>query len=156
MISWTSEIKGLDTPLAKGETNDCVVRALAAMTGCDYEKAHAYAQSALGRRNRVGVSYGALKDRLDKGGLMGKTLVEVDVKTRYKNQGRVVEREMTTQTFFRRIPNDKTFLVIVKGHMFCVKDGVVVGGNVEDAVPSRKRVKKCWVVVDEELKNKVA
>lgn len=148
----SSDVKGCDTPLAQSETNDCVVRAIAAMADCDYDKAHAYAQLVLGRRDKRGVSFGVLKSQIQKGGLLGKALVEVDAKTRYKNQGIVVERQMTTQTFFKRVPKDKTLLVIVKGHIFCVKNGVVVGGNGEDAIPSRRRIRNVWAVVDEEIK----
>jgi hypothetical protein len=148
----SSDIKGGDTPLAQSEDNDCVVRALAAMADCDYDKAHAYAELVLGRSNNRGVNFGVLKSQIRKGGLLGKTLVEVDAKTRYKNQGIVVERQMTTQTLFKRVPKDKTMLVVIKGHIFCLKNGVVVGGNGEDAIPTRKRIKSIWAVVDEEIK----
>jgi len=148
MIMKTSEIKGWDNPLAQNEDNDCVVRALAAMADCDYDKAHAYAREVLGRRDRRGVSFGVLKYRAEEGGLMGKTLVKVNVKTRYKNRGEVVERQMTTHTFFKRAGNDKTFLVVVKGHIFCFRNGEVVGGTIGDAIPSRKRIRACWAVVD--------
>jgi len=148
----SSDVKGCDTPLAQNEDNDCVVRALAAMADCHYDKAHSYAQLVLGRKNKRGVSFGVLMDQVKKGGLMGETLVEVDAKTRYKNQGIVVERQMTTQTFFKRVPKDKTFLVVVKGHIFCFKNGEVVGGLHTDVIPSRRRIRKVWAVVDEEIK----
>lgn len=152
MIMKTSEIKGWDTPLAQSEDNDCVVRALAAMSACTYDKAHAYAREVLGRKDKRGVTSWTLKKQIEEDGLMGKRLAAVDAETRYKVRGEVVQRQMTIKTFFKRAPQNMTFLVQTKGHIFCFKNGEVVGGNVEDAIPTRKRVWKVWVVVDRRMK----
>lgn len=152
MIMKSSDVKGWDTPLAQGEANDCVVRALAAMADCDYDKAHAYAREVLGRKDRRGVQGWVLMKQIENGGLMGKRLAAVDTKTRYKNRGEIVKRQMTIKTFFKRAPQNMTFLVQTKGHIFCFRNGEVVGGNVEDAIPTRKRVWKAYVVVDKRMK----
>ena len=47
---------------------------------------------------------------------------------------------MTVGTFVKQNPKG-TFFVIVKGHAFTIKDGVVIG-NFEDAIKT-KRVIKC-------------
>ena len=78
--------------------------------------------------------------------MMGKSFTPVDVNTRYKCYGKVVERQMTVGTFFKRASKTRTFLVVVKGHIFCMKDGVVVGGNYDDVAQLRKRIHKAWLV----------
>jgi len=146
----SSEIKGADCTLARNEDNDCVVRALAAMADVPYEQAHEYAAGVLARKPRRGVSLGILISQIkDRGGLMGKDLVEVKAETKYRNAGRPVTRQMTTQTFFKRAPENRTFLVVVRGHIFCFKNGEVVGGTHNDAIPSRHRIKRCWVIPTE-------
>ena len=155
-----SEVKGADSTLARNENNDCVVRALAAMADVSYEQAHEYAAGVLDRKPRRGVRSSILLAQIkDRGGLLGCDLVKVKAETRYKNAGRPVTRQMTTQTFFKRAPENRTFLVVVRGHIFCFKNGEVVGGNVDDAIPSRHRIRHCWVIPTEEEKkdqNKVA
>ena len=149
----SSEIKGADCTLARNEDNDCVVRALAAMADVSYEKAHEYAAGVLAREPRRGVSLGVLISQIrDRGGLLGKDLVEVKADTHYKNAGRPVTRQMTTQTFFKRAPENRTFLVVVRGHIFCFKNGEVVGGTHNDAIPSRHRIKRCWAIPTEDEK----
>src|SRR5210317_920762 len=107
----SSEIKGADCTLARNEDNDCVVRALAAMADVSYEEAHEYAAGVLAREPRRGVSLGVLISQIrDRGGLLGKDLVEVKAQTEYKNAGRTVKRQMTIQTFFKRVPENRTFL----------------------------------------------
>ena len=146
----SSEIKGADCTLARNEDNDCVVRALAAMADVPYEQAHEYAAGVLARKPRRGVSLGILISQIrDRGGLMGKDLVEVKAETKYKNAGKPVTRQMTTQTFFKRAPENRTFLVVVRGHIFCFKNGEVVGGTHNDAIPSRHRIKRCWTIPTE-------
>ena len=134
-----------ESVIACQETNDCVVRALAAMSESTYDQAHAYAREVLGRRNGSGVSFGVLKRNIEKG-MMGKSFTPVDVNTRYKCYGEVVERQMTVGTFFKKASKRQTFLVVVKGHIFCMKDGGVVGGNYDDVARLRKRIVKAWVV----------
>lgn len=139
-------VSGTDSPLSRSETNDCIVRALAAMADLPYHLAHESAREEFGRKDRQGIRSSVLKARIAKGSLLGKTLVEVEPITRYKNNGYVVERRMTIQTFFKNLDTTKTYLVVVKGHIFCIKRGWVVGGNIEDANPSKKRIYNIWEV----------
>ena len=57
-----------------------------------------------------------------------------------KVKGEIKRRNMTVGTFVKQNPKG-TFFVIVKGHAFTIKDGVVIG-NFEDAIKT-KRVIKC-------------
>jgi hypothetical protein len=51
-------------------------------------------------------------------------------------KGEQVKRQMTVGTFVKKNPKG-TFFVLVKGHAFTIKDGVVIG-NYEDAVKTKK------------------
>ena len=145
-IKLSSRVLGeAESVIARQETNDCVVRALAAMSESTYDQAHAYAREVLGRKNGSGVKFGVLKDNIEKG-MMGKSFIPVDVNTRYKCYGEMVERQMTVGTFFKKASKTQTFLVVVKGHIFCMKEGVVVGGNYNDVAQLRKRIHKAWLV----------
>ncbi len=57
-----------------------------------------------------------------------------------KVKGEIKKRNMTVGTFIKKNPIG-TFFVIVSGHAFTIKDGVVIG-NYEDSVKVR-RVMKC-------------
>ena len=145
-IKLSSQVLGeSESVIARQETNDCVVRALAAMSGSTYDQAHSYAREVLGRKNGSGVRLGILKGNIQKG-MMGKSFTPVDVNTRYKCYGEMVERQMTVGTFFKKASKKQTFLIVVKGHIFCMKEGVVVGGNYNDVAQLRKRIIKAWLV----------
>jgi hypothetical protein len=55
-----------------------------------------------------------------------------------KVKGEVVKRKMTVGTFIKKNP-EGTFFIIVKGHAFTIKNGVVIG-NYEDAIKLRKEI----------------
>ena len=64
---------------------------------------------------------------------------------RYKCYGQIVEREMTFKSFVRNYP-EGTYIIIVKNHAFCLRDGVVIGGNVEDTQALKKRIHSAFKV----------
>jgi hypothetical protein len=51
---------------------------------------------------------------------------------------------MTVGTFVKKNPVG-TFFVLVKGHAFTIKDGVVIG-NVEDAIKTKRPMKAAFLV----------
>ena len=54
-ISSTEFIKGAkESPLAKSESSDCVVRAIASATGMDYETSHQFVKEKFKRKNGKG------------------------------------------------------------------------------------------------------
>lgn len=146
-------IKGYnESKLAKGETNDCVVRAFASSFEVSYDRAHKYVADVFGRQPRkgtYGTSKGLVKMSDNKTTLnykkvypLGKRVSDTmfgslvyDVKVK----GVTTRRNMTVGTFVKKYPIG-TFLVIVKQHAFTIKDGVVIG-NHEDAVKTKKVVK---------------
>jgi hypothetical protein len=146
-------IKGYsDSKIAKGETNDCVVRAFASAFEITYDRSHKYVAENFGRKPRqgtYGTSTGLVRMSDKKTTLnykkvypLGKRVSDTmfgslvyDVKVK----GVTTRRNMTVGTFVKKYPIG-TFLVIVKQHAFTIKDGVVIG-NHEDAVKTKKVVK---------------
>ena len=146
-------IKGYnESALAKGETNDCVVRAFASSFEITYDKAHKYVAENFGRKPRqgtYGTSIGLVRMSDKKTTLNYKKVYPLG--KRYTNsmfgslaydvkvKGVITRRNMTVGTFVKRYPIG-TFLVIVKQHAFTIKDGIVIG-NYEDAIKTRKIIK---------------
>lgn len=134
-----------DSVIAKGETNDCVVRAISSAFQMHYDRAHEFVRVKFGRQNRKGTRFFVggmrrmeddgqdinLKSFESMGDQHGRMAYEVKVKDK------VVKRKMTTGTFIKKYPVGR-YLVVVRGHAFSIINGEVVG-NVEDA-KMKKRV----------------
>lgn len=147
-------IKGyLESSIAKGETNDCVVRAFASSFEVDYDFAHQYVAEYFKRKPRKGtfMTSSKLVNMSDNNTeVNGKRVYTVGNRTNnwmanslvyeVKVKGQKVEREMTVGTFIKQNPKG-TFFILVRGHAFTIKDGVVIG-NTEDAIKKR-RVIRC-------------
>ena len=151
-------IKGYsESVLAKGETNDCVVRAFASAFEVSYDYAHRYVANEFKRQPRKG-TYGTAS-RLVK---MADELFKVNGKKVYpvgkrysstmfgslsydvKVKGVIKRRSMTVGTFVKRNPKG-TFFVIVNRHAFTIKDGVVIG-NAEDAIKTKRIMKSAFQI----------
>lgn len=145
--------------MVEGSTNDCVVRALTVVTGSTYQQAFDYCAQALGRKPKEGVSVYRLENEIAVNEVLGKRFKSVGDKyyrtvydyktntvlghihrpvTTYKGKWGKIEREMTIQTFLKNNP-EGSYFVLVRGHAFAVKDGVVYG-NHTDAKQLRKRI----------------
>jgi len=134
-----------DSVIAKGETNDCVVRAISSAFQMHYDRAHEFVRVKFGRENRKGTRFFVggmrrmeddgqdinLKSFESMGDQHGRMAYEVKVKDK------VVKRKMTTGTFIKKYPVGR-YLVVVRGHAFSIINGEVVG-NIEDA-KMKKRV----------------
>lgn len=151
-------IKGYtESVIAKGETNDCVVRAFASSFDVSYDKAHKYVKEKFGRKDRQG-TYGTVltlskmveentQVNYKKVKSVGKTINNSTLKTleyEVKVKGKKVNRQMTVGTFIKENPFG-TFFILVRQHAFTIKDGVVIG-NPEDAVKTKKVVKFAFKV----------
>jgi len=147
-------IKGYtESVIAKSERGDCVVRAFASSFDVSYDFAHKYVADEFGRKPKKG-TYGTvttlvkMADKLIKVNdkkicplgvrhndyLLKSLMYDVTVK------GVTKKRNMTVGTFVKQNPKG-TFFVLVKGHAFTIKDGVVIG-NPEDATRT-KRPMRC-------------
>ena len=154
----STAIKGYsESVIAKGETNDCVVRAFASAFEVSYDKAHTYVKEKFGRKDRQG-TYGTVMTlnkmvenntqvNYKKVKSVGKTINNSKFKTleyEVKVKGEKVKRQMTVGTFIKQNPQG-TFFVLVRQHAFTIKDGVVIG-NYEDAVKTKKIMKSAFQV----------
>jgi hypothetical protein len=145
-----------DSVIAKSETNDCVVKALAVVGDKDYDTAHEEAKRYMKRVDRKGVkssfiirhflnrpdSYEPVVTEPTKEPIGGYTYTvklatgEL-LKTTYKlKNGKELKCGMTVGTFAKRY-NKGRYFVVVRRHAFSVVDGVIVGKHDD---PSRKRI----------------
>ena len=150
-------IKGYaESPIARGEKNDCVVRAFASAFEVSYDYAHKYVRENFGRKNREG-TYGTVlkmtKLSEEKRQVNYKRVKCIGTKSemgthslRYpvKTKDGIVKREMTVGTFAKQNPVG-TFFILVSRHAFTIKDGVV-NGNWEDAVKKKRVIKFAFEV----------
>jgi hypothetical protein len=137
-----------DSKIAQSEANDCFVRAVAGALEVSYDDAHEYVAKEFNRKDRQG-TYGVVPTLSKKQEILGRRIEQLGEEgkydlgkrliMRYKCYGEVVEREMTFKSFIRNYP-EGTYIMIVKNHAFCLKNGVVVGGNYSDSEQLRKRV----------------
>ena len=132
---------GEDAPLARGEANDCCVRALTAATGFEYSVIHEYLKKEFHRKDRQGVAGFNIKMKR-RSNILGEeytTFQRAELETTYMNYGREVKRQMTVGTFVKQYPIG-TYILVVRGHAFCLIDGIVVGGNAEDGKRLKARI----------------
>ena len=155
----TSEaIKGYDnSPIAKSETNDCVVRAIASAFDLEYDRAHKFVADTFGRKPRQGTfgfGVGMNKIAEERTRIGRKCIKPMGSKVEHssfrslsydvKVKGVKTSRQMTVGTFISKYPLG-TYVVTVKRHAFTIKDGVVIG-NREDAIQKRKIMLLAWRV----------
>jgi len=115
-----------DTLVFRGfmnETNDCSVRAFAAIEGLDYQTARAIFRRELGRKNGKGVKQNMLQNFLMSWGFENVN----GMKSKTLNQA------------LKELDPKATYYVVVTNHAFTIKNGVVYG-NKNDASRLRKRV----------------
>jgi hypothetical protein len=141
-----------DSSIAKTESNDCVVRAIASAFEMHYDESHKLVAKIWFRRNREGTRnfVGGMRHMVDNkipingklfsnlGGQYGNMKYDVKVK------GQIVKRNMTTGTFIKKYPVGK-YLVVVRGHAFSIIDGKVVG-NTGDATMKKRVILYAWKV----------
>lgn len=110
---------------AAGEDNDCTVRALSNATGSTYEYAHAHLKR-FGRENKVGMKivplYNAYKAAgLDLHGVYGTTRTALVLADNTEDSA-----AKPGITLAKLLPTLKgSYIVIVTGHAFAVKDGKI-------------------------------
>jgi len=146
-----------DSILAKMKKNDCVVRAIACSFDISYEAAHTYVKELFKREDKKGTRAVVLKMR----GLseafrksvkeMGITIEEgsnkrLQMMWPYKVKGETKYAQYTTGKFLKDPRYSKgTYLILVSGHAFTIKDGVVYG-NEDDATTLRARIEQAFKI----------
>jgi hypothetical protein len=138
-------IKGYsESPLAKSERADCVVRAVASAYDIHYDKAHKWVADNFKRitkKGTYGFPIGMNKMSDNKTRFNYKRTKTIDPKFLTTNGGK---SKMTVGTFVKEYDKG-TYIVRVSGHAFTIKDGSVIG-NPNDAEQIRKVVKNAWKV----------
>ena len=138
-------IKGYsESPLAKSERADCVVRAVASAYDIHYDKAHQWVTDNFKRKPKKGTygfPIGMNKMSDNKTRFNYKRTKTIDPKFLTTNNGK---SKMTVGTFVKEYDKG-TYIVRVSGHAFTIKDGSVIG-NPNDAEQIRKVVKNAWKI----------
>ena len=141
--------------LCKGEKNDCVVRSFASSFNIPYEKAHQYVEDVFNRKPKQGAERvvtiidNSPKILGHKVEALGETF-KYEFKVGYysgrrlfngsnKNNRRI---SYTTGSFIKAFPKG-VFLIIVSGHMFTIKDGIIFG-NIADSRQLRSRIQNVY------------
>ena len=152
-------IKGYsDSVTARRETNDCVVRAFASSFDISYDFAHKYVAEEFKRKPRKGTYFTCSKMvKLSESPikLNNKKIIPIGTKCSsfaypyslsydVKVKGEQVKRQMTVGTFVKKNPKG-TFFVLVRGHAFTIKDGVVIG-NPEDAIKLKRPMRAAFEI----------
>ena len=152
-ISSTEFIKGAkESSLAKSENNDCVVRAIASAAEMDYDSAHQFVKETFKRKNGKGTfGFGTGMNLLSKNGklLNGKNVQIISEEHNTMLYYVVVKgvkklRATTTSSFIKKYPVG-SYVVVVKGHAFTIKDGVVIG-NPDDGKKMKKHITGAWKI----------
>lgn len=132
-----------DSKLAKSETRDCVVRAFAAAFDIEYDKAHAFVGKEFGRQFRKGTQrFNQTMTKLsnDRRRLNYKMIKTISSTTIKRGTSR-----MTVGSFVKDYDKG-TYIIVITGHAFTVRDGEVIGGNSCDASRMRCIVKGVWKI----------
>jgi hypothetical protein len=141
-----------DSTIAKTESNDCVVRAIASSFEMSYDESHNFVAKIWFRKNREGTKnfVVGMRHMVDnKIPINGKSFSNLGdshghMKYDVKSKGQIVKRNMTTGTFIKKYPVGK-YLVVVRGHAFSIIDGQVVG-NTSDATMKKRVINFAWKV----------
>ena len=143
-ISTSEAITGYaDSKIAKMETSDCVVRAIASSSGMSYDRAHAFVADKFKRKPRKGTmgfipGMNTMVTSGEKLNRKGVKKVDIILKTKTGTT------TMTVNKFAENFTSG-SYIVVVKGHAFTIKNGKVVG-NFSDAVKIRKKFVAAWKI----------
>ena len=138
-------VKGIaNSVLACKETNDCFVKAMAAATGSSYDDAHKFAKENFNRKDKEGTHVKLFMPKVDGKSLpigssevVLKSLSKAKITNKYKLYGETILRQKTVKSFIKSNPIG-TFIVLVAGHAFTIKDGVLIDNQGEEFRPTRK------------------
>ena len=131
-------IKGYsESLLAKSETRDCVVRAFAAALDWDYDKSHRFVSKEFLREPKSGTK--RFIPTMNQMVTEGRKLSRKKIKT-------ILDPSIKTVGQFVKWYDRGTYIIVISGHAFTIKDGQVVGGNWNDAQRMRCQIKGVWKI----------
>ena len=133
------------TDKSGSETNDCSVRAFTTALDVDYDSAHSYLKETFNREDKKGckkMNYTAKKlegetQKIDDVEFDITVIPEDKVTNTYKLHGEVIARKKTVKSFIKDFSKG-IYLVLVSGHVFTVKNGLMIDNVGEEWRPTRK------------------
>ena len=133
------------TDKSSSETNDCSVRAFTTALDVDYDSAHSYLKETFKREDKKGckkMNYTAQKlegntQKIDDVEFDISVLPQDKVTNTYKLHGEVIARKKTVKSFIKDFAQG-IYLVLVAGHVFTVKNGLMIDNVGEEWRPTRK------------------
>jgi hypothetical protein len=132
-----------ESAIAKRETNDCVVRAIAAASGWEYDKAHLFVTEEFKRQFRKGTRF--FNSTMVKLADADRRLNRKKITTISKGTMKNGNNRMTIGSFVKEYDKG-TYILTVRGHAFSIKDGEVIGGNRQDATKMRCILEGAWKI----------
>ena len=143
--------------IAKSETNDCVVKAVAASTGVAYDTAHSFVKETFKREEGKGVLNRELVENMSKLSEVGtakigtkevafEVMPKEAITNMYKLYGELIHRQKTVKSFLESYPKG-SYIVTVAKHAFAVVDGVMIDNVGTEYKPTRK-VTGAYKVID--------
>lgn len=137
-ISAKDSIKGYsESKLALTENRDCVVRSFAAALDWDYDKSHRFIEKEFLRVPKCGTKN--FIPTMNKWSLEGRKLGRKKIKT-------VNDPSIKTVGQLVKWYDRGTYIIVISGHAFTIKDGQVVGGNWNDSQRMRCQIKSFWKI----------
>jgi|TARA_B110000858_G_scaffold102467_1_gene117584 hypothetical protein len=133
-LSVNEKYQSFNSPLAKGEKNDCVVRSIASAADISYRTAHEFCKKSFGRTDKRGTNNMNIVAQMLLAETSGlelegkkfavKVLGRRHLKNTYKLKGEIILRQKTLKSF---VDSHKkgTFMVMIAKHALTVKDGEV-------------------------------
>ena len=136
-----------DSVIAKSEKNDCFVRAVASAYEIPYDDAHTWVKEKFNRKNRKGtyrVSTIMEQFSKNKETLNEKTIKDIWFLRTY-DSAKLKLKRTTLNQFIKKYPTG-TYILLVKGHAFTLKNGAVIG-NKNDATSMKKIVHNAYQII---------
>ncbi len=146
-----------DSKIESGDNNNCSVRALATAFEVSYDKAFYGAEMLFDRKRGKGATGFSVSRMAQNEWLWDKKIVRMgkDIegeewkgrqigKMYHVGAGEKKFRRMSTGTFFKTY-KEGSFIVVVNGHMFTVKDGEVLG-NRSDATMLKRPIEYAFAI----------
>ena len=133
------------TDKSSSEKNDCSVRAFTTALDVDYDAAHSYLKETFKREDKKGCKEMVSTAKKLEGETQKIDNVEFDlqvlpedkVTNTYKLHGEVIARKKTVKSFIKDFAQG-IYLVLVSGHVFTVKNGLMIDNVGEEWRPTRK------------------
>lgn len=136
-----------ESVIAKSESNDCFVRAVASSFDCPYDTAHAWVKEKFNRKDKKGTMWVASKmgTMAAYGHTFNNKSVKVIDNLRTYDKVKYKLKRTTLNQFIKKYPTG-TYILIVKGHAFTLKNGAVIGNN-NDATSIKKIVHDAFQII---------